>query len=1214
MRHLKTCVSKHAFLIFIFYILLLTHLPNAFAQSEDIDRISNFSHYREDDCEVLTFNVKAVGSYHTFGLDINDLSKTEDRPINDVFAIVATRYPSNPDKMFFIPVVPDFATSEQSVVGHDKNKRPIISIDYKFSPSLFDHNKTSNTAYGFGKMQRSVKDWKIPAIANPDQVQILLFLSFADAAEGKNVKIINVPMPGKEGIFDNFSVAKDAIPGGIVFGLMFVVLGLSGAAAGVGASGVNKGGADNAANSAQDGETASEIPAKKEEEWVQEKVNEDEQEDPDDLSLFLDIDSEILYAGKSKPIRLTAYLRGDSKRGSDLLNQVDLSVSGNGADFVLIEKSSPGVSDRARTFDISLNYKLDSEFYQGDRGLDFPQHLILNILKPTTLKSSDSSFKILLKAPEPKIHLSQKSIIIAENSSDHPRIKAWVSAVDEGEWEFSVHPVADLESAVADAKCKKITGRECHIKIKADNVEEGAGQSVTSELQVYASNKLTGTNAAASISVTAAKEGLILVSQTPIRIAADGESETEIEIAAVRAIHGKFTTDFDLLSEIFFSTELTTTSKTSANAFSTAKLEFLPKSYLEADEACWRNIKGFSEGGLSSFSYRVKTSRFLPGQGESFNATAHLGDRSGKHKLAIPLMLDVDLMQTASRAWEKELQRCRMMVSKLPEKHQAKMSAMLEKRSMFLGAQGLFELRRRIWTMGQTLWEAEGLSGYESVEQWAGYIEDTLNFSQWTGRMATDFLLANKLKMGVFAAMAAGELYDLLLSGIKAYQDDKSFDAWIEESFWREIKEMVVDMGAMALEPDRFVAKFSNNKKVIAIAWSVQFVYHFTANLSVHKLSVIDAAKKAAMTVATAAALKFLAKKAASMAKKKGINTKQLEKVDDNVDEIAEKGWKRAEKKVSDLNDAIKKGDKKAIKQKLLEIQSDKFALKEINKWPDDIKKAYNKEMGKIYASIDRRVKKKIIQDLKAKGFHVTNKDLKMTNATNASKTIKVGSDRDISVEYSFVDKNGKTVTLEYPKDKLRDVYGRELYRSVGHRNAGDMVPDELMDKYDQYAIDSKDAEAYGKKKFNYENGKYENRDFEKIINKGELPQKLDDGVQIGMTASYKGKHWFNKALDAGKSGSHIDAESFKMEGMSQLVKQYKNIYKPQRQLLDSMGKRMADDNSMKKLIGMMEKAVNLEKSPSYVEKLVKKNGFSSLNEFADSFGGRIAAMNSMID
>lgn len=76
-------------------------------------------------------------------------------------------------------------------------------------------------------------------------------------------------------------------------------------------------------------------------------------------------------------------------------------------------------------------------------------------------------------------------------------------------------------------------------------------------------------------------------------------------------------------------------------------------------------------------------------------------------------------------------------------------------------------------------------------------------------------------------------------------------------------------------------------------------------------------------------------------------------------------GWQDAKNKVSDFENAVKSGDKSAIRDKMLDIQSDKFALKEINKWPDELKLAYNKEISKMYASVDKRVKKKIIQDLK---------------------------------------------------------------------------------------------------------------------------------------------------------------------------------------------------------------------------------------------------------
>lgn len=1101
-------IRRHIFSVLLTALILLQTL--VLAQSDKINRLEDFKHYHDDGYEVIEVTAITCRGTKSYIDDWKDLSKKRKVPYVTTHPSVGFRYSKDPDNLYFLqPTLWAFKEDspfrskshedsyKATQIGTDAHNRPIFKSRYAWGLSLYDLGYLRNPGIYATQVkgQMSVKEWPLPSPGGADQVQIVVFLESHTAEKGKNLFTLNLPITGsakgsgsKSGdLFSNLS--DKAVPAGIVFALMFLAMGLSGAAAG----------------------------------------------------------------------------------------------AGNGLD------------GNSNTHNTGAN-RAGDEFSGSEKD-----------------QSSEEEAEEQPETPQLTLRLNRKEIVIIEGSSAHPAINATVIGESEGEWDFSLHPAADLENAVADCSCNKTSAKTCEIKVSATRLEEGAGRSISSEIQILAHNSKSGVSLEANLTVISARKGLILVGATPIRIAADGETESKIEVTALAAFEGKISTDFDLLQNIRFSDQLETSSETAAKAFVTAA----PVFRTTGADAGWHNLRGFERNEPASYIFKVRTARLLPGQGESYFATAWLSDSSGQNRLAVPLMLDVDLMQNQSRAWEIELERCRQIIARLPEQHRVRLLAMVEKESAFLGAKGLYELRKQIWKAGQALWEAEGLSGYESVERWAGFIENSLNFAQWAGRMATDALIANKLKIGVFAAMAVGEIYDLVLSGIQAYQHDKSFDQWVEECFWKEIKEMFIDMGAAALDPDKFVARFGKNKKVIAIAWSVQFGYHFIANLTVHKLSVIDAAKKAAMTVATAAALKLLAKKMGDVAKKKGMSAENID------DAAAELGWQDARKKVADFEDAFKSGNKNAVREKMLSIQSDKFALKEINKWPEEIRRSYNEEIGKMYASIDKRVKKKIIQDLKSQGIDVSNKNLNMTNATNAKKTVKVGSDRDISVEYSYVDKNGREVTLEYPKEKLRDVYGRELYRTVGHKNAKNLSPDELMDKYDQYALDSTDAEAYGlkRKKFlsqeldgqKIDKVELENSDFAKAMNKTGLEQKFDDGAQIGMTASYKSKHWFNKASDAVKNGNPVEGESFKMEGMSQLVKQYKNIYKPRRDLIEMMGKRQVDDTGMRKLINMMEKAVNLEKSPSYVEKLVKDNGFSSLNEFADAFGGKIASMNDML-
>ncbi len=1089
-------------IIVCFYFFLFLLPFQAWAQRDQIDKLSDFSHYRDGIYEVLKFKIVAVGTIQRQFSGVGQPVKEVPRPREGLYAI-GLRYSADPDVLYtFQPSMWAFQEHARKLLekigrttqtGTAQKNRPIYTSHHIIGVSLPRYELLKNQGFRSTQLHATadIKGWKIPAISSPDQVQIVVYMDPYDAAKGKNVvtATVSYPKPGDENnVKAGSSEFSDKyIPAGIVFALMFLALGLSGAAANAGTRGTNF----------------------------------DAEKNPDTGS-----------------------------------NENDQSIGDN-------DESTENEEQKLTA------------------------HIWLN----------------------------RREIVMIEGSNSHPGIFARIKdeESDQGDWQFSLHPVADLENAVADCSCKSTSRNSCDLQIIAATLPEEAGRSVTSDIQILAHNSKTGKTLETTLKVTSARKGLILVGSTPIRIAADGESESKIEITALTAFEGKLSTDFDLLQNLRFSDRLETSSEAAAKAFTTAA----PVFRTSGEDAGWFNLRGFEKNEPATYVFKVRTQRLLPGQGESYFATAWLCDQGGQKRLAVPLMLDVDLMQNQSRAWEIELERCRAIIARLPLQHRQRLLAMVEKESAFLGAKGLYELRKQIWKAGQALWEAEGLSGYESVERWAGFIENSLNLAQWAGRMATDALIANKLKIGVFSAMAVGEIYDLVLSGIQAYQKNKSFDQWLEESFWKEIKEMFIDMGAAALDPDKFVEKFGKNKKVIAIAWSVQFGYHFIANLTVHKLSVIDAAKKAATTVATAAALKFLANKMGEVAKKKGLNSENL------GENAAEIGWQDARKKVSDFEDALKNGNKNEMRQKMLDIQSDKFALKEINKWPKEIRQSYNDEIGKMYAAIDKRVKKQIIQDLKSQGIDVSNQNLNMTNATNAKKMVKVGSDRDISVEYSYVDKSGRQITVEYPKDKLRDVYGQELYRTVGHKNAKNLTPDELMDKYDQYALDSTDAEAYGLKRKKYlsneidsqkiDRVELENSDFAKAMNKNGLEQKFDDGVQIGMTASYKGKHWFNKAGDAIKSGNLVEGESFKMEGMSQLVKQYKNIYKPRRDLIDMKGIRQVDDANMRQLINLMEKAVNLEKSPSYVEGLVKKNGFSSLNEFADAFGSRIASMNDML-
>ena len=634
---------------------------NSGSSSKPNGKISGLTYDLSENAIELHFIVTHTGRYERQINDINDLSNITKVAKPSIMPTVGLRYSAEPDKLFITK--PGLSKSDlfnQSVTGQ-KNNKPVIKQDFNWTIDLRNHQANYAGSFYYSLAgETSVKGWNLPLISDPEKVQIVIYLNEKDAAKGINVKTIKVPISGGTGSGGSGGPIDWKIPAGIVFGLMFIGLGLTGAAS----------------KSGDNNDNQSSIPKT-------------DQEPPDieGLHLWLESDKDVLTPGES--LKITAMLRGPCENPGAVLDPLGLGADGDGTRYLHFEEDNPETDLAYKSFKLSFDYKLDSRFYQGDHDLDFPQKILVGADNvPANLKLANHPLQISLEAPKPQIHLNQKTLILAENSSKHPELKAWVISVDEGEWEFSVHPVADLEMAIEKADCKSTSNRECQIRVKSAPLPEGAGRSITSKLQILAKNKNTGAFAESEIAVTTAREGLILVSPGPVRIAADGESKSEIEIAAIRVAYGKLITDFDMLMNLRFSSEITTTSDEAAKAFQTAGIDFQ-----DNDEGSrWKNVEGYRSGSIPSYIYKVKTRRLLPGQGKSYYGTAFVN--SGNHRVSIPVMLDVELMKGQSRAWEIELERCRFIIGKLPAKHRDRMLAMVNKRARFLGAAGLYHLRK----------------------------------------------------------------------------------------------------------------------------------------------------------------------------------------------------------------------------------------------------------------------------------------------------------------------------------------------------------------------------------------------------------------------------------------------------------------------------------------------------------------------------------------
>jgi hypothetical protein len=173
--------------------------------------------------------------------------------------------------------------------------------------------------------------------------------------------------------------------------------------------------------------------------------------------------------------------------------------------------------------------------------------------------------------------------------------------------------------------------------------------------------------------------------------------------------------------------------------------------------------------------------------------------------------------------WQVELDRCQEVITKfVPATYYPKMQAMLDRQKMTLGAEGLAELRRKIWNAAAELTLGEGGQGYASEAAWAGAITDVLEWSQWAGDMAFNAVIGTWT--GPYGAAGAGMLKGALISAINAYQAGETADAWL----WENLGTIPGMIEGQVIDPAKFQEWGIESK---AKAWALYVSYHFLKNL-----------------------------------------------------------------------------------------------------------------------------------------------------------------------------------------------------------------------------------------------------------------------------------------------------------------------------------------------------------------------------------------------
>ncbi|HEX9094098.1 MAG TPA: hypothetical protein VF902_08960 [Coriobacteriia bacterium] len=205
-----------------------------------------------------------------------------------------------------------------------------------------------------------------------------------------------------------------------------------------------------------------------------------------------------------------------------------------------------------------------------------------------------------------------------------------------------------------------------------------------------------------------------------------------------------------------------------------------------------------------------------------------------EEKFAKPLTIGMVPSQNAPGGpdWQLELDRCKEVILEfVPLSYQGKLLDILDRRSRALGADGLAEMRHRIWGIAQDLTLGEGGQGYLEEGKWAGRIETVLDYAQWAGDIA--FHAATAHFVGPYYAFGAAQLKQLVVSAIVAYEDNLTPTDWL----WQNVGSLPGLLEGQIIDVDKF-QKLTGDSKVKA--WALFVAYHFFKNYLYEKKSFTD--------------------------------------------------------------------------------------------------------------------------------------------------------------------------------------------------------------------------------------------------------------------------------------------------------------------------------------------------------------------------------------
>ncbi len=258
---------------------------------------------------------------------------------------------------------------------------------------------------------------------------------------------------------------------------------------------------------------------------------------------------------------------------------------------------------------------------------------------------------------------------------------------------------------------------------------------------------------------------------------------------------------------------------------------------------------------IPSATFSVSLERELPTGGEPLAATLRAnipGHDEDRFSAMVPLRLIGTNTDPFSDAWQIELDGCRDVIANfVPVEHRERLYALVNERSLTMGAEGLYKMRMGLWSFAH---DQIMLEKHEHLDAawWNEQIEGTLDWISWCGDIAMG--VASGAYLGVVGSVAIGMLKPLLVSAMETWQRGGSLEDWLAAQAG-----MLTGMAEGSLTDPDFLSKLSGDKK--AIGWALFIAYYFAKELyNDPNLSVTDAMKRVGAQLRDEGLIRFLQK------------------------------------------------------------------------------------------------------------------------------------------------------------------------------------------------------------------------------------------------------------------------------------------------------------------------------------------------------------------